>query len=157
MPEPLEYQIIKDLQESLRAISIVSGFFHDVNRVAVKLDADAKIEELIGSSGLRPFIILEIETEIFQHFPSEQLRLRMPFTVHFVNDTDPTEDDDLLRSHLRASADIEKAISVDITRGKLAHETKIVGREKRDYEGQLIWSLISIEILNNRTYGEPNG
>lgn len=157
MAEPLEFQILQSIQTALRNISIAGGYFHDVASVAVKLDADAKVEDLIGSSPERPFIILEINTETFDYFPAEQLRLIMPVTVHFVNDTDPKEDDDLLKSHLRACADVEQALAIDGTRGGLATDTRITSREKREYEGQLLWSQITAQVLENRTYGKPNG
>lgn len=163
MTEPLEYQILKDLQTALAAISIAGGYYHDIaGGVAVKLDADSKVEDLIAragpevaETGPRPFIILEVAAENFGYFPAEQIRLVMPFVVHFVNDTDPKEDDDLMRSFFRLAADVEKAVNVDHTRGGLATDTRIVGREKRSYEGALIWAQISGEVLENRTYGQP--
>ena len=157
MAEPLEYQILESLQTALRGISIAGGYFHDVQSVAVKLDPDAKIEDLIGATGARPFVILEVNAETFDYYQADQLVLVLPFTVHFVNDIDPKLDEEMLKSYFRMCADTEQALAADITRGGLASLTAITGREKRDYEGQLTWALISCEVKEHRTYGQPNG
>ncbi len=157
MAEPIEYQIILDLQTALQAISTAGGYFHDVVGVGVKLDPDAKVEDLIGAAGARPFIILEVNQETWDYFQAEQVRLIMPFVIHFVNDIDPKADPAMLKSFFRMSADAEKAIAADITRGGLAVDTTITGREKRDYQGQLTWTRIECEVKEHREYGKPNG
>lgn len=159
MPEPIEFQIVESLQTALRGISVAGGYFHDVAALAVKLDADAKVEDIVASSGnARPFVILEVVPEGFEYFPAAQVRFTAPFIVHFVNDSDAKTDDAMLTEFYRACADVEKAIAVDTERGGLANDTIVSRREKRGgYEGQLVWSMIAIEVRGNRTYGKPTG
>ena len=159
MPDPIELRVVQSLQTALRSISVAGGYFHDVQSVAVKLDADANVKEIIGTSGnARPFIILEVIPESFDYQQANQVRLEIPYIIHFVNDTDATDDAAMLGEYYKACADIETAIDVDGTRGALATDTIIRNREMRKgAEGQLVWSQVTIEVRLNRTYGAPNG
>lgn len=158
MNDPLEYQILADLQAALRGISVAGGYHHDVTELAVKLDADATVEDLIGTWAARPFIILELLPETFSYFPGDQIRIVLPFAAHFINDSDPTTDAAMLLEYLKLAADVEKALSADGTRGGLATDTKITARTKRaGDEGRLIWATVVGQVLENRTYGSPNG
>ena len=158
MPDPIELRVIQSLQTALRSISVAGGYFHDVTSLAVKLDIDAAVEDIIGGSGARPFIVLEVTPEAFTYFPAEQVRVNAPFIVHFVDDTDPLDDDAMLEKYYRLCADVEQAIAVDGTRGALATDTVITNREKRKTaEGQLVWAQVTAEVKLNRTYGAPNG
>ena len=157
MNEPLEFRIVQDLQAALKSISVANGYHHDVESLAVKLDANHDVESIIGEQPLRPFLILELLPDRSEYFPSEQVRIRMPFIIHAVNDTDPTDDDSMLKTYHRLCADVEQAITADTTRGALATDTRILEREMHELEGQKVWALVKGEIREHRTYGEPNG
>lgn len=158
MPDPIELRIIQNLQTVLRAITVANGYFHDVSALALKLDADATVADFVGTLGLRPLIILEVLPEALTYFPAEQVRLVMPFAIHFVNETDATDDAAMLEEYYKLAADIEQAIAADGTRGALATDTVITGREKRGgYEGRQVWAVITCAVKQTRTYGNPNG
>ncbi len=157
MNEPLEFRIVQDLQAALKSISVANGYHHDVENLAVKLDANHDVESLIGDLPLRPYLILELLPDKHEYFPAEQVRLLMPFIIHFVNDTDPTDDDSMLKTYHRLCADVEKAIAADTTRNALATDTRILEREMHELEGQKVWALVKGEIREHRTYGDPNG
>ena len=156
MDEPLEFRIVKDLQTALKSISVANGYHHDFEALAVKLEPNHDVEALIGDQPRRPFLILALSPDIYEYFPSEQIRLLMPFIIYAVNDTDPTDDDSMLRTYLRLCADVEKAIAADTTRNGLATDTRILEREIHVMEGQKVWAILKGEIRERRTYGEPN-
>lgn len=156
-PDPLEFQIVQNLQTALRSISVANGYHYDIESLAVKLDANHDVESLIGDQALRPFLILELPPDVYEYVEKpNRILLRMPFIIHAVNDTDPTDDDAMLKGYWRLCADVEKAIAVDITRGELATDTRIFEREIRGLDGQLVWAMVKGEIREHRTYGEPN-
>ena len=155
--EPLELRIAQNLQTALRSISVANGYHHDFAELAVKLDPNQDVESLIGDEKLRPFLILELPPDAYEYFPAKQIRLLMPFVIHAINNTDPTEDDSKLTNYLRLCADVETAIAVDITRGALVTDTRILEREMHEFDGQQVWAMVKGEIRVHRTYGEPNG
>ena len=155
--EPLEFRIVQNLQTALRGISIANGYHYDIATHAVKLDANHDVESLIGDQSPRPFVILELSPDAYEYFPAEQIRLRMPFIIHAVNDTDPTVEEAMLRTYLRLCADVEQAIAEDASRGALATDTRIFEREMHEWDGQQVWALLKGEIREHRTYGAPNG
>lgn len=158
MPEPIEYQAILNLQQALQGISVAAGYHFTVTGTAVKLDPNEDIDALVAPSGPRPFLILEIEPEAWQYLPALELRLTQAVRVHWIHDSDPTVDTSKLRTYLRGCADVEKAIAVDVTRGGLAVDTRIVRRvPERAIDGGQVWAMVELEILLHRTYGVPNG
>lgn len=158
MPDPIEFRIVQHQQAALQAIQTVDGYFHDVAAVAVKLDADHDVESLIGDQQLRPFVILELTPDSFIYRgTASRLRVQLPFTVHAVHDADLRDDASWLQTYLRLCADVERALVVDITRGGLAVDTRILTREFHAYGGQQVWAMLRGEIHVERVYGQPNG
>lgn len=155
--EPLEFRIVQNLQTALRNISVANGYHHDFQALAVKLDPNQDVESLIGDEALRPFLILALSPDSYEYFPAEQIRLLMPFVIHAVDNTDPTDDDSKLKNYLRLCADVETAIAIDSTRGELATDTRIFEREMHEFDGQQVWAMVKGEIREHRTYGAPNG
>jgi hypothetical protein len=148
---------MQNLQAALHLISVANGYHHNVEVIAVKLDPNHDVEALVGDQPLRPFLILAFSPDVYEYFPAEQILLRMPFIIHAVNDSDPTDDDAMAKTYWRLCADVEKAIAVDITRGGLTTDTRILEREMHEPKGQQVWALVKGEIREHRTYGEPNG
>jgi hypothetical protein len=157
MSEPLEFRIVQSLQTALRGISVGSGYHYDVEALAVKLDPNHNVEDLVGSEGKRPFVILALSPDLFTYYPAGQLRLQMPFIIHAVHDADPTDDDARLQTYFRLCADVEAAIAADGTRGELATDTRILEREMHEMDGQQVWAMVKGEVLEHRGYGAPNG
>lgn len=157
--DPREYLILRNLQQALLAITVVSGYHYDVRALAVKLDANHDVEALIAPDGPRPFVILEVRSERWQYWPSHMMNLVLPWTIHWVSESDPTIDEDRARLFYRGCADVEQAIALDTGRGGLAIDTRIVNRELQKNaaeDGAQVWAAIDIEIKLERTYGQPN-
>ena len=157
MDEPLEFRIVQNLQAALRNISIANGYHYDFEALAVKLDPSHDVESFIGEQPLRPYLLLVLLPDTYEYFPAEQIRLRMPFIVLAVHDTDPTDDDAMMQTYWRLCADVEQAIAIDETRGALATDTRILEREMHEFEGQQVRAILKGEIREHRTYGAPNG
>jgi hypothetical protein len=157
VPEPITFRIVQNLQAALAAIAIADGYFHDIAVTAVKLDPNVNVETLVGNQRLRPFVIIEVGQEPFEYQPAKRLKQRIPIIIHAVHDSDPTDDNSWLKTFTRLCADVEQAITKDISRGGVASDTRVLTTEFKSFEGQLVWALVSIEIHVHRTYGEPNG
>lgn len=155
--DPLEFRIVQNLQTALRAIAEVDGYHHSVAATAVKLDPNVDVEDLLGGTALRPFIVLEVNPDAFDYKPSMRVDIRMPITIHAVHDSDPADDSSWLRTWLRLCADVEQAIAADITRGQLAVDTRALSREFQTFNGQQVWAMVKTEVQIIRTYGAPNG
>lgn len=156
--DPREYQIIRNLQAALQAISVAGGYHFDVTAVAVKLDPNHKVEDLIAPDGPRPFIIVELTAERWQYFPASELKLVVPVTIHWVSDSVPTVDESRMQTYFKGCADVEQAIALDTGRGGLATDTRIVRRTfDTAVDGSQVWALLDAAITVNRTYGQPNG
>jgi hypothetical protein len=158
VPEPLKFRIVQSLQTALRAISIAGGYHYDVASLAVKLDPDSAIEAVRASGGLRPMVLLQVDAERREYQPANELREILPVVVHWVLVSAAADDDSRMRTFFRGCADVEQAISVDIGRGGLAIDTRIVKCiNNDDIEGSQVWAQIEVEIQLYRQYGRPNG
>ena len=156
MPEPIEYRAVRSLQAALQSIAVAAGYHYTVQGLAVRLDPDQAVEDLIPPEGLRPFIVIGIERERWTYEPASELDLVQPVSVFWVHLPETLTDEGRLLTYFRGCADVEKAISVDFDRGGLASDTRIVGRE-RALRGQEIWAALSVEMTLHRQYGQPNG
>jgi hypothetical protein len=157
VPEPTEFLVLQNLQAALQAISVAGGYHHDVGAFAVKLDPNVDVEALLGDQKLRPFFILELTPDAWEYSPSSMVVVRVPATIHAVNDADVTNDSAWIREYLRLCADVEQAIGGDISRGGRAIDTRITTREFRSYDGGQVWARVETRISVRRTYGAPNG
>lgn len=157
MPEPIDYQIVLNLQTALRAIAVADGYHYTVAAAAVKLDPNQSVETLVAPDGLRPFLVLEPLPERWEYQPANQLQMTLPVLIHWLQDSDPTADTSRLQTYLRGCADVERAIAQDITRGGLAVDTRIIKRTpETGVDGALVWAQIETEITICRTYGAPD-
>lgn len=158
MPEPIDFQIVQDLQAALGAMSVSTGYHYTVAVTAVKLDPNHEVEDIIAPTGPRPFVILELTPdEGWEYQPAEQLVFRLPLTIHWVSDSTPTDDASRMQTYLRGCADVERAITRDITRGGLAQDTRLVKRTfDTAVDGAQVWAQIDLEIFVYRTYGAPD-
>lgn len=156
MPEPNEYLIVRNLQSALGLMQVAGGYYYDVGDTAVKLDPNQDVESFIAPNGPRPFIVIDVQPEEWTYSPAMVVALVMPVTIHWVNDSDPTDDQSRMRTFFRGCADVERAITVDITRGGLAFDTRMVKRtSNRAVDGSLVWAAIDTTIRINRNYGKP--
>lgn len=157
MSEPIEFQILENVQTALRGISTTSGYYSDIVDEAVKLDPDVDAETLRGRQSMWPFIFLQPMPEewIYEGMPNG-LRLEWPLKIHWVNDTDGTDDAAKARAFFRGCADVERAITRDISRGGLAIDHRIRTRAfNLSDDGTVVWAEIDTVIRVRRTYGTP--
>jgi hypothetical protein len=157
VPEPTEYLAIANLQEALQGISVGAGYFYDVRGTAVKLDPNQDVATLVEPDGPQPFIAIEVKPERREYEAGASVvHITRPITVHWVRESDPTHDEDLLRTFFRGIADVEKAVADDPSRGGYASETRVVTCTlSRDEDGSQVWAMVDLELWTIRTYGEP--
>jgi hypothetical protein len=158
MPEPISYRIVQHLQTALRAISVAGGYHYDVESVAVKLDPNQANDAVHAPGGPRPLLLIQVDPERRQYQPASELRQVLPVVVHWVQESDATDDNSRMRAFFRGCADVEQAITVDISRGGLAVDTRIVRCVNDDsLDGSQVWARVEVEIALFRQYGRPNG
>lgn len=155
--DPIDLRIVQNLQAALQGISSAAGYHYTVAALAVKLDPNVGIAALIGDLAARPFIVLEVLPDQFEYQQAKAVKVRMPITIHLVHDADATVDGSWLEVWSRLCADAEQAIAVDIRRGGLAVDTKVLTREFATYDGTQVWAMVKTEVLSHRRYGLPNG
>jgi hypothetical protein len=158
VPEPIEYRAILNLQAALQAIAVAGGYHYDVADAAVKLDPNVATEPLLNPGGTRPFMYIELKDDKWDYAYKGEFKLFQRVRVHWVHDSTPTDDASRMQTFFRGCADVEKAIAVDIGRGGLASDTRIVKRAfDLATESSRVWAEIDIEIWLLREYGAPNG
>ena len=156
-PEPIDYQIVRNLQTALQAIAVGSGYHYTVAATAVKLDPNQNVEALIAPDGPRPFIVLELTPETWAYYPASQVRVVMSLTIHWVSESIPTTDESRLQTYLRGCADVERAMAIDVTRGGLAVDTRIVKRAfDTAIDGAQVWAMVDVALSLHRTFGAPD-
>lgn len=157
MSEPIEYLILTNLQEALQAIAVGAGYYHDVRGSAVKLDPNQDIEALlVEENGSRPFVVIEVRPGTWEYMPAMQLKLTLPWAIHWISETRSDVDADRMQTFMRGVADIEKAVAADITRGGRCRDTRITKAEfDHAFEGSQVWATVEIEMTLFRTYGAP--
>jgi hypothetical protein len=157
LPEPQEYQMLLDLQTALLAIAVSSGSFYDVPAGAVKLDANANIEALIGDTPLRPYIVIDVkpETRTYDSMP-KLVQVVRPLTIYWVQKPADANDTTKLQTFFRGCSDVERAIAKDISRGGLAIDTKIIDSTPDvSTDSSEVIAVIHTELRHRRTYGAP--
>jgi len=156
--DPIEFRIVQNLQTALLAIAVASGYHYDVAAATVKLDPNQGVEALVAPDGPRPFLVIEVQPETWAYYPAGDVKLRMPLTVHWVSESTPTDDTSRMQTFFRGCADVEQAVAVDIGRGGLATDTRVVRRTfDTAVDGAQVWALVELEVLVHRTFGQPNG
>jgi len=155
MSEPLDFQILANLKAALLAISIAGGYHYDVAAGAVKIDPATDLDALLAPGGPRPFYGIELGTDSKEYYPSDQMKVTRQFKVFVVHDSDPADDDDFMRVHLRCCADVEKAVRADASRGGIAMETLITNATFVTLYAPKVWTEVDLDVTLYRTNGQP--
>lgn len=162
--EPIELRIVQSLQAGLKLIKTADGYHYTAAGSAVKLDPDHEVEKLVPGADApfgppRPFFVLDVSASpSFEYVErTNRVTIEMPFIVHAVHDSDPTDDDGKARTYLRLFADIEKALAANQQHGGLAFSTLITGRTMGELDGQAVLARVSGSVRLHRGLGEPNG
>jgi hypothetical protein len=154
---PAEYQVLTNLRDAIAGIRVGDGYYYDVRGTGVKLDPNQDVEALVEAGGPRPFVLIELNADSWQHMPAARARIDLAVTLHWVTDSDPTRDADRIQTYLQGCSDIEKLLIVDLQRGGLVIDTRIVRRTfDTQVDGSLVWASIEIVMPMIRTYGEPS-
>jgi hypothetical protein len=154
---PAEYQVLTNLRDAIATIRVGDGYYYDVRGTGVKLDPNQDVEALVEAGGPRPFVLIELNADNWQHMPSMRARIDLAATIHWVTDSDPTRDVDRIQTYLQGCSDIEKLLIVDLQRGGLVIDTRIVRRTfDTQVDGSLVWASIEIVMPMIRIYGQPD-
>ncbi len=153
---PIEFAVILNLQAALQDIDRVNGYYRTVAATSVKLDPNDAVEQMRASSGQRPYVLIEFAEDALDYAERPSgLQLVLPLTVHWIAESDATDDASLLRTFFEGCADVEKAITADLSRGGRASDTRMTVR-RLTFEGSEVWAEIGVVVRLRRTYGEPN-
>ena len=108
---------------------------------------------------LTPFFIVEVSPNRgIEYFPASQLLELIPIDITAAHDAEPLVATSRLSRFQQLCADIEKAVTVDVTRGGRVVDTLI--RDKQMgmmVGGQRVIAVVQLELRLYRTYGAPNG
>lgn len=156
MGEPIDFLIVQHLQTALGGMTVAGGYHYACAGTAVKLDPNHNVDAFVAPDGPRPFVVLEVKPEARTYLPALQVRLVMPITIHWIGECLPHLDQSRMQTFFRGCADVERAISADLTRGGKAVDTRILRRTLDDStEGAQVWAIIETEVRLYRTYGQP--
>ena len=160
MTEPVGYRILLNLQETLEGISKSAGYHFTVAAGAVSVDPLDAVEIIVGRATESPFFVIEAGVggrPTYQ--PSNQLIEVLPANINaFANAEAQRDMVARVKTYERLCADIEKAVVVDITRGGLAGDTRIVSKQMNVTSGSLrVVAVVQLEMRLRRFYGSPNG
>lgn len=158
---PIDFLICANLQVTLQGIRVADGYHHDLSATAVRLDPNRAVEDLIAPAGPRPFAVVDllgVGSGEWEYVESPfGIERRIPVTVHWIHDSDPTDDTSRLKTWLEGCADVERAIAVDVTRGGYAGFTAITRCVfDSSADGAQVWATISLEVRLRRTFGQPD-
>lgn len=160
MTEPIEYRILLNVQSALQTISQGGGYFFTVGASAVSLDPVDTIDIVLGRAAASPFFVVEVGSAGRPTYqPASQILELLPINIiAFANAEQQQDPVAKTKVYERLCADIEKAMTVDISRGGMATDTRIIGRQMQVTTGSVrVVALVQVEIRVYRTYGAPNG
>lgn len=159
--EPREYLIVRNVQSALLAMTLAGGYHYSVQAAAVKLNPDVDVETLVGETAVRPFVLLEVlpDAWVIGGTSKNRAEIKMPVRIHWVNEFTEETDEARQLMYFRGIADVERAIVLDITRGNLAFDTRIVSRalhKDPEGDGAQVWAMVDTIITVMREYGQPD-
>jgi hypothetical protein len=154
---PVAFLVLRSLQTAVRGIAVADGYHYTVGADDVTLDPTTPVEEIIRTQVRRPLFVLELLPLLYTFTPALQLRQVIPVTVHAIDEADASDADSRLWKYLTLVADIERAVTRDLTRGGLVVDTRFTRTEMRvNAEDAQIYATVPIEMFLHRTFGEPN-
>lgn len=153
------YRALLHLRAALEGIRKQDGYYHDVQEAAVHMDPSTTIADAVSVDADRPFILIELRSDVRTYFPQDEMKVRVPVIVHWIGDVrdpdDALDDTALLRTFLQASADVERAVRVDASRGGVVMETLVTNTRIAEFiEGGRVWAELTLELVFYRTHGD---
>jgi hypothetical protein len=152
LPEPNEYQMIVNLQAALLAIAIASGYYHDVAPEAVRLDANANVEALIGESQLRPFVLVNVLPDTRTYSPAMRTDIVTPIDIHWVNEPPDPDDASRMREFFRARGDVERVSHGPSELVSRTHGQLYIGEEASYATAPALLPAMAFRHLNRRSW-----
>lgn len=160
MTEPIEYRILLNARDSLQAISQSGGYFFTAEAGSVSVDPIDTIDIILGRAAASPSFVVEVGSAGRPTYqPASQILELIPVNIIAFANSDQQQDPVAkTKVYERLCADIEKAMTADITRGGMATDTRIIGRQMQVTTGSVrVVALVQLEVRVYRTYGAPNG
>jgi hypothetical protein len=152
-PDPIRLSVLKSMQTALQGISTAAGYYFDVRAEAVTLDR----RNLATATLLPAFVINSGAGGTRTYFPS--MRMREIFPVVIYGRADAMGIRDMSRRQTifeRLVADLERALTRDITRGGLAVDTRLQSPLEPYMEMDPINSVYieqPVDVTLRRVYG----
>ena len=154
-----EERIVLDLQAAYRAIAPAIGATYTVDADAVSVNPDDFTPDLIiGALQYNPAILVLVDNgRQIGHSGGMQQREDVPITVIAAADVEVLDPLAKLRAIQTLHADLELAVTQDITRGGLATDTRIDDKQHDAPTGSpRILAIQTLLVRVHRTYGDPN-
>lgn len=150
MSESIRELILKNLKTTMQGITVANGYNYTIASVQ-------RWESKGNNYAVVPCIVINSGPEDKEEGPEPQMTCKFTVFIEatYRQDDDSSESSDSIMSKLLA--DIEKALTVDITRGNYAENTKILGNIPFEtIGGQPTFGIIvNIEILYRHKNTDP--
>ena len=148
--------IQQSLATAIRAMTVAGGYTYNVQATSVMLDP-VNLETL--SPAMLPAFYVHIDSPGERGFLSPmRVKDRLNFTVVARADATGLAFDRKHTTFAALVADLEKALTVDITRGGLATDTKLGQPEAPLMQlgnGNIVVVVQPVSVLTYRVYGQP--
>lgn len=158
MGNPIAYAILAAYQTALRAIATGSGYHYDVASASVSIDPHDHVEVLTGTKLLRPFFVCDFAPgRQIDYFPAAQMTDVVPIDVTAADDATPLDPADRALRYTNLVADIERALTQDVTLGGLVYDVRIRDSVQAITVGaQRVVAVVHTDARVYRTYGSPD-
>jgi hypothetical protein len=147
--------ITEAIVTALRAITGAEYHYPVLNAACV--DADPTVNLLTVNGADLPRYVVECTPDgEREFFPAMQLRDFVQFNVHVRKDAASAEAHARMETWENLGADIEKALTVDVTLGGLVYDVRVAQPRPFVGVGSAIVIVVNpVRVSLHRTYGEP--
>lgn len=157
MTDPIVWRVLTQIQDTIRGMRRADGYWFEPKPTSVVVDL---VDWSLMPDAALPLFIVVLETRFAERefLPARVLRERVALQVVGIVLADGPRVDERMRAAVRASADIERALAVDLTRGGLAVWTKVLAPEVPAFavgSDRRVVIEQPIEVLIERRHGQP--
>lgn len=156
MADPQRLLIQQDLATALRAMTVAGGYTYTVQAGSVTLDP-VSLETV--PPGMLPACYVHADTGSERQFqPADRIKDRYRYTIVWRADAVGHDMDRKTKVFERMSADLEKALTVDITRGGHAIDTRLDPPDAPLMQlgaGQVVIGVQTLTVVTRHVYGQP--
>lgn len=154
-----EERIVLNVQSALQSIGPANGDTLTVDAAAVSVNPDDFTPDLIiGALQYNPAILVLVDNgRQILHSGGMQQREDVPLSIIAAADVDPQDPTAKLTMIQTLHADLERALTRDVTRGGLATDTRIDDKQADAPTGSpRVLAIQTVLVRVHRTYGDPN-